>query len=358
MKMKQKLIFTNQVGEAIDALVAELGATGVTVITDTGAAEAVLPLLENDSQAVAGASRIVVEAGDEHKNLESLAGIWERLSASEATRSGVVVNIGGGMVGDMGGFAAATFKRGMKCINVPTTVLAAVDASVGGKTGINFNGMKNQIGVFAEPVASVISTVYFNTLPAQEILSGYAEMLKHALLEGDEMLAKLLNYSPVYPEFDSEALLPLLRESVQVKERVVSADLTEQGIRKALNLGHTVGHAFESLALSRKSPVPHGYAVAWGMVVELVLSHMALRFPSDKLHRFADYVLKNYGVFSIDCKDYPSLMAAMRQDKKNDSPDKINFTLLHDAGQPEIDCTVSEDDIKSALDIYRDLAGI
>lgn len=116
MKMKQKLIFTNQVGEAIDALVAELGATGVTVITDTGAAEAVLPLLENDSQAVAGASRIVVEAGDEHKNLESLAGIWERLSASEATRSGVVVNIGGGMVGDMGGFAAATFKRGMKCI--------------------------------------------------------------------------------------------------------------------------------------------------------------------------------------------------------------------------------------------------
>ena len=237
MKMKQKLIFTNQVGEAVDALVAELGATGVTVITDTGAAEAVLPLLENDSQAVAGATRIVVEAGDEHKNLESLAGIWERLSASEATRSGVVVNIGGGMVGDMGGFAAATFKRGMKCINVPTTVLAAVDASVGGKTGINFNGMKNQIGVFAEPVASVISTVYFNTLPVQEILSGYAEMLKHALLEGDEMLAKLLNYSPVYPEFDSEALLPLLRESVQVKERVVSADLTEQGIRKALIRG-------------------------------------------------------------------------------------------------------------------------
>ena len=119
-----------------------------------------------------------------------------------------------------------------------------------------------------------------------------------------------------------------------------------------------MGHAFESLALSRKSPVPHGYAVAWGMVVELVLSHMALRFPSDKLHRFADYVLKNYGVFSIDCKDYPALIAAMRQDKKNDSPDKINFTLLHDAGLPEIDCTVSEDDIKSALDIYRDLTGI
>lgn len=356
--MKQKLIFTNLVGEALDSLVSDMGSPAVVVIADTGSANAVLPYLESDSKAVASARRITVPSGDEHKTLDSLASIWQQLSDAEATRSTVVVNVGGGMIGDMGGFAAATFKRGMKCINVPTTLLAAVDASVGGKTAINFNGMKNQIGVFAEPEAAIISTVYFNTLPEQEILSGYAEMLKHGLLEGDSVLSKLLAYSPVYPTFDSEALLPLLRESVTVKEKIVSADLTEQGIRKALNLGHTVGHAFESLAMARKSPVPHGYAVAWGMIVELVLSHMVLGFPSDKLHRFASYVRTNYGVFDIDCKDYPALIAAMRQDKKNASPDKINFTLLADVGQPRTDSTASEDEIKSALDIYRDLGGI
>jgi len=356
--MKQKLIFTNNVGEAVDSLVDELGSPRVVVIADTGTARAVLPLLVNDSKAVGGARQIVVEAGDEHKNLESLAEIWRQLSAAEATRSTVVVNVGGGMVGDMGGFAAATFKRGMKCINVPTTLLAAVDASVGGKTAINFNGMKNQIGVFAEPLAAVISTIYFNTLPEQEILSGYAEMLKHALLESEAILTKLLNYSPVYPVFDSESLLPLLHESVLVKERIVSADLTEQGIRKALNLGHTVGHAFESMAMARKAPVPHGYAVAWGMVVELVLSHMQLQFPTEKLHRIADYVRKNYEVYGIDCEDYPALIASMRQDKKNASPERINFTLLHDAGRPEIDCTATVEDIQAALDIYRDLMGI
>lgn len=356
--MKQKLIFTNLVGEAIDTLVVELGSPAVVVIADTGTVRTVLPMLADDSKAVAGALQIVVEAGDEHKNLESLAEIWRQLSVAEATRSTVVVNVGGGMVGDMGGFAAATFKRGMRCINVPTTLLAAVDASVGGKTAINFNGMKNQVGVFAEPLAAIISTVFFNTLPEHEILSGYAEMLKHALLESDEMLRRLLKYNPVYPKFDPESLLPLVRESVMVKERIVSADLTEQGIRKALNLGHTVGHAFESFAMGRKSPVPHGYAVAWGTVVELVLSHLLLGFPSDKLHRFTAYVRENYGVFDIECKDYPTLIAAMRQDKKNASPDRINFTLLSDAGRPMIDRTASVEDIKTGLDIYRDLMGV
>lgn len=356
--MKQKLIFTNLVGEAIDTLVADLGSPAVVVISDTGTANAVLPVLVNDSQAVASAEKIIVPSGDEHKSIDSLTEIWQRLSELEATRSTVVINLGGGMVGDMGGFAAATFKRGMKCINVPTTLLAAVDASVGGKTAINFNGMKNQIGVFAEPVAAIISTVYFNTLPEQQILSGYAEMLKHALLESPEMLAKLLKFSPVYPMFDSEALLPLLEASVEVKRNIVEVDLTEQGIRKALNLGHTAGHAFESLAMARKSPVPHGYAVAWGLVTELILSHIKLGFPSETVHQFADYVRKNYGSFDIDCKDYPALIAAMRQDKKNATPDEINFTLLSAVGKPQIDCNATAEEIESALDLYRDLMGI
>lgn len=353
--MKQKLIFTNLVGDAIDTLVSELGNPTVAVVADTNTAQFVLPILLRDSKAVADAKVITVKSGDANKNLDELANIWRQLSAMEATRSTVVINLGGGVVSDMGGFAAATFKRGMRCINVPTTVLAAVDASVGGKTGINFNGLKNQIGTFTEPYAAIISTIFFNTLPEQQVLSGYAEMLKHGLLENKDILAKLLNYSPVYPVFDSASLLPLLEDSVMVKSRIVEQDLTEDGIRKALNFGHTVGHAIEAFAVKHQSPVPHGYAVAWGMIVSLVLSNIKLNFPSDTLHQFADYILKNYGAFPLTCEDYPELLAAMRQDKKNASPDEINFTLLAAVGEPKINCTITPDEIKAALDIYRDL---
>ena len=353
--MKQKLIFTNIVGEAIDDLIADLGNPQVAVVADTNTAQYVLPVLRNDSKAVAGATLITVKAGDDNKSIDELTGLWKALSNMEATRSTVVVNLGGGVVSDLGGFAAATFKRGMRCINVPTTLLAAVDASVGGKTAINFNGIKNQIGAFAEPEAAIISTIYFNTLPEQQLLSGYAEMLKHGLLDTDEVLAKLLTFSPVYPVFDSEALLPLLESSVLVKSKIVEQDFAETGTRKALNLGHTVGHALESFALAAHSPIPHGYAVAWGMVVELVLSHMEQGFASDTLHKFAAYILKNYGAFPLTCDDYDSVIADMRQDKKNDSPDNINFTLLKAVGDPVINCTVDVEKIKAAFDIYRDL---
>lgn len=356
--MKQKLIFTNLVGEALDGLVAELGNPQMAIVADTNTAQFVLPILQRDSQAAAGATVITVKSGDANKSLDELQGLWRHLSDMEATRKTVVVNLGGGVVGDMGGFAAATFKRGMRCINIPTTVLAAVDASVGGKTGINFNGLKNQIGAFYEPEAAIISTIFFNTLPQQEVLSGYAEMLKHGLLENPETLGKLLAYSPVYPVFDSAALLPLMQDSVLVKANIVDKDLKESGLRKVLNLGHTVGHAFEAFSYRRQSPIPHGYAVAWGLVVELVLSTMQAGFPSDVLHKFSDYVLRNYGAFEITCDDYGALLGAMRQDKKNASPDAINFTLLHAVGEPEIDMTATPEQISAALDIYRDLMHI
>lgn len=356
--MKQKLIFTNMVGQAIDALVGELGNPDVVVITDTGTKQAVMPLLVNDSEAVGTAKVITVPDGDENKNIGSLASIWQGLSDAKSTRRTVAVLVGGGMITDMGGFAAACFKRGMRCINVPTTLLGAVDASVGGKTAINFNGVKNQIGSFTEPEAAIISTLFFNTLPERQLLSGYAEMLKHALLENNEALSRVLRFSPVYPTFDSEALLPLLEQSVMVKKNIVDSDPTEQHLRKALNLGHTVGHAFESLAFARKAPIPHGYAVAWGLVAELVLSNMRLGFPSDTLHKVAAYIKENYGSFAIDCKDYPALIEAMRQDKKNASADEINFTLLKAVGNVQLDYTAGEAEIESALDIYRDLMGV
>lgn len=353
--MKEKIIFTNLVGEALDDLIESAGAPQVVIVADTNTAQYVLPVLSNESRTAASAKVITIPDGDANKNLESLASLWKQLSDMQATRKTLVVNLGGGVVSDLSGFAAASYKRGMRCVNIPTTVLAAVDASVGGKTGINFNGLKNQIGAFAEPEAVIISSIYFNTLPQQEILSGYAEMLKHGLLEDEATLGKLLAYSPVYPVFDSKAILPLIEASVGVKSRIVEQDPTEQGIRKALNLGHTIGHAFEAYSYARKSPIAHGYAVAWGLVAELVLSHMKLGFPSDTVHKVADYVLTNYGAFAIDCNDYPALIAAMRQDKKNAVADKINFTLLESVGHPQIDCTATEKEIGSALDIYRDL---
>ncbi|MDE6207315.1 MAG: 3-dehydroquinate synthase [Muribaculaceae bacterium] len=356
--MKQKLIFTNLVGEAIDGLIAELGNPQVAVVADTNTAALVLPILVNDSKAVADATVITIPAGDGSKSIEGLSELWQKLSDMEASRSTVVVNLGGGMIGDLGGFAAATYKRGLRCINVPTTLLAAVDASVGGKTAINFNGLKNQIGTFTEPVAAIISTIYFNTLSDQEILSGYAEMIKHALLEDDATLGKVLAFNPVSPLKNTVGLMPLLEASVDVKRRIVEEDLTEKGIRKALNFGHTIGHAFESFAAAAKSPIPHGYAVAWGMVAELVLSQMKKGFPSATLHSVAAYVRDNYGAFPITCDDYPALIASMRQDKKNASAEQINFTLLESTGHPVIDCTATPEEIGAALDIYRDLLGL
>ena len=353
--MDQKLIFTNIVGQAIDDLVESLGNPQVIVLTDVNTAQFVLPVLTADSKAVQGAHLIKVRSGEHYKTIEELSSIWNELQNVNATRQSVLINVGGGVISDMGGFAASTFKRGMRFINVPTTLLSAVDASVGGKTGINFNGFKNQIGTFSEPEAAIISTVYFNTLPAQELLSGYAEMIKHGLLEGKDMFDKLMKYSVQYPMFDSEALLPLLQQSVELKAKVVSEDLTEKGKRKVLNLGHTIAHAFESLGYNRKSPIPHGYAVAWGLVVEMILSNMIYGFSSEELHTFAAYVLKNYGAYDITCDDYPALLEAMRQDKKNTNPDEITFTLLKDFGQPEIDVVVKPEQITAALDIYRDL---
>lgn len=356
--MTQKLIFTNLVGKAIDTLAAELGNPAAYVISDVNTEKCVLPVLTEQSDTVAKARKITIKSGDFNKNLDSVQTVWKALHDAGARRTDIIINVGGGVVTDLGGFAAATFKRGMRVINVPTTLLGAVDASVGGKTGINFNGYKNEIGTFTEPLASIISTGFFVTLPQQELLSGYAEMLKHALLENREELATLLGYSVVYPIFDPDRLLTLIEKTVSVKTRIVEQDFLEAGARKALNLGHTAGHAFESLALSRQSPLPHGFAVAQGCVVALILSHMKLGFPSDTLHSFAQYVRTNYNAFDFNCDDYPALLKYMSGDKKNTASDTMNFTLLADVGDVHVDTPCTPDDVTAALDIYRDLMGI
>lgn len=344
----QKIHYTNDVTKAIKNLIDEMKPASVHIITDTNVGRDVLPRLALDYPVIS------VPPGDEHKNIITLSSIWSSLIVQKATRKSLVINIGGGVVTDMGGFASATFKRGVRFINVPTTLLSAVDAAVGGKTGINFDGFKNEIGAFAPADAVVISTVLFSTLPSSEMLSGYAEMLKHGLLSSAEDYNDLLTFDIL--NADLTRLLPLLEKSVKVKERIVDEDPREQGIRRALNLGHTAGHAFESMAISKGNPIPHGYAVAFGMLVEMILSHEIESFPSSELYRYAAYLKsQGYGFPDITCEDYPTLLSLMRHDKKNDTPDRINFTLLSSPGKVMIDRTASDSQILTALDIFRDM---
>lgn len=244
----ETIIFTNHVAQAVDEAVERMAPTSVFVIADVNTASFVLPRLQSESKAIGGAKVIMTKAGEMFKNIDTLAMIWKQLGDGGATGKSVVINLGGGVVTDMGAFAASTFKRGIPFINIPTTLLGAVDAAVGGKTGINFNSLKNEVGLFRQSELVVISTTFFRTLTSQELLAGYAEMIKHAVLTSKEMTDRLLGYDVT--AYDPDSLLALLQESVAVKCSFVNRDMEDKGVRRALNFGHTVAHAFEALAFS------------------------------------------------------------------------------------------------------------
>lgn len=319
------------------------------VLADNITERLCLPIVEK-FDCMRGAQKIVIGATDTNKSLESISHVWAELGRLGATRHSLMLNIGGGMVTDLGGFAASTFKRGIAYINVPTTLLAMVDASVGGKTGINFNGLKNEIGVFNNADCVILDTTFLKTMDAENIRSGYAEMLKHGLISNERMWAELIGFNLECP--DLILLGRMVGKSVAIKERIVAEDPTEKGIRKALNLGHTIGHAFESFAL-RHSPILHGYAVAYGLICELYLSTVKTGFPADKLRQTAGFINKHYGKLPISCNDYPSLLELMTHDKKNIG-DAINFTLLGSIGDIRINQTATKEEIMEALDFYRE----
>lgn len=228
-------------------------------------------------------------------------------------------------------------------------------ASVGGKTGINFNGLKNEIGSFAPADSVLIETEFLRSLDAQNFFSGYAEMLKHGLISNTAHWVELLDFNT--NNIDYAYLKNMVGRSVQVKEDIVEQDPFERGIRKALNLGHTAGHAFESLALAENRPVLHGYAVAWGIVCELYLSHLKVGFPKDKMRQTIQFIKENYGSFAFDCKQYEQLYAFMQHDKKNTSG-TVNFTLLKEIGDICINQTADKDTIFEMLDFYRECMGV
>ena len=336
---------TETLGKALDKCAYDK----LFVLTDEHTRELCLPLV--DTCLPAGRELITIAPGDCHKNLETLAYVWNELSNRKGTRRSLMLNLGGGMVTDLGGFAAATFKRGITYINIPTTLLAMVDASAGGKTGINFNGLKNEIGAFSPARFVLLDTEFLRSLDDENIRSGYAEMLKHGLISDTEHWAELLNFDPARPDYD--ALRSLVSRSVSIKERIVEQDPREKGIRKALNFGHTAGHAFESLALEQGQPRLHGYAVAWGIVCELYLSCLRTGFPKDKLRQTVQFIKETYGTFDFDCKQYDRLYEFMTHDKKNES-DAVNFTLLADVGNIRINQTAGRKEIFEMLDFYRE----
>lgn len=346
---QQRVILSQDLQQSLTDAIARCPHDRLFVLTDETTKECCLPVVK-DYPCMAGAQVITIKATDSHKDLESVSHVWTELQRGGATRHSLMVNLGGGMVTDLGGFAASTFKRGIQFINIPTTLLAMVDASVGGKTGVNFGGLKNEIGVFQNADSVILDTIFLRTLDEENLLSGYAEMLKHSLISDEKMWAEHLNYTPLTT--NNSPLSSMLAQSVAVKQRIVTEDPTEKGLRKALNLGHTAGHAFESLALER-NPVLHGYAVAWGLVVELYLSVVKCGFPTEQLHQTARFIKEHYGRMAISCDDYPRLLELMHHDKKNEGS-AINFTLLGGIGDIRINQTASEDDIKEALDFYRE----
>ena len=285
------------------------------------------------------------------KSIETVEQIWDFLFSQDLTRRGLLIAIGGGVLTDLAGFAASTYKRGIDYITVPTTLLSMVDAASGGKTGFNYHGLKNSIGVFAPPVETLIWPGWLKTLPPQQFLSGFGEMLKTGLIdEGvqvteDGLWERLLQYDLDTMPLDT--LTPLIEACVRAKEAIVAADPKEEGLRKVLNLGHTFGHALEEISLGT---MPHGYAVVYGLIAELYLSVTKLGCPKEPLQQLTQLMLHYYGRPQCKCSDRAQLIALMQQDKKNERAAEINCTLLRGVGSPVINQVISSDEANEAWD--------
>jgi 3-dehydroquinate synthase len=348
--VKQDVIIADNLERCLAEAIGKAEHDRLFVLTDTTTKQLCWPVVQ-DYAVMKDAIMITIQPTDEAKTLETLSTVWTSLQKGGATRHSLMVNLGGGMVTDLGGFAASTFKRGMAYINIPTTLLSQVDASVGGKTGINFGGLKNEIGVFNCASSVILSSTFLRTLDTENMLSGYAEMLKHGLLSSKENWAELLTFDITTPDYAT--LQNLVAKSVAIKEQIVKEDPTEKGIRKALNLGHTAGHAIESLALKEGRTILHGYAVAWGLLMELYLSARKCGFPAKEMHQMEAYIKEHYGKFLYECKHYETLYNFMSHDKKNQGGN-INFTLLGGIGDIRINQTASQDEIEEMLDYYRE----
>lgn len=334
----------------LEAYLQENKHSNIFIIVDTNTHEHCLSRFLPKLSSEVAIEVIEIEAGEINKNLETCSQVWQVLSDLGADRKSLMINLGGGVVTDLGGFVASCFKRGIAYINIPTTLLAMVDASVGGKTGVDLGSLKNQIGVINHSKMVLIDPSYLHTLPAKEMRSGLAEILKHGLISDEKYWNKVIALS----ELNLEDLEGIIRESVDIKEVVVTKDPNEKNLRKTLNFGHTLGHAIESFFLtnSEKKNLLHGEAVAIGMILALHISTALKDFPENKLTAITTKLLDLYGKVDFEQKDIEEIIELLKYDKKNEFG-KINFVLLEDIGKPVIDCLVPNEVIFNAFDFYR-----
>ena len=292
---------------------------------------------------------LVMEAGEEHKTLQTCENLWNQLSERGADRNSALINLGGGVVTDLGGFVACTFKRGIDFYNLPTTLLAMVDASVGGKTGIDLGALKNQIGIIEEPKQVLIDAQWLQTLPQEELRSGFAEMLKHGLISNKDYWEQLKSL----PKLEAATLAEFIKPSVAIKKQVVLEDPREKHLRKILNFGHTLGHAIESYYLTHpeKKRLLHGEAIAIGMVMEAYLGVSCCSFSNIAAEEIKKTFAQFYPPVEIDAQDREGILELLRHDKKNKAG-RVNFVLLKSIGVPEIDVEVPQELFTQAFEFY------
>jgi len=342
-------VFFDNTLQELQKFLNESNYSKIFFLTDRNTGEHCLPVLHNHLPDLLNYDIIEVDPGEENKNIDFCIGVWNMLLDFGADRNSLLINLGGGVVTDMGGFAASTFKRGIDFVQIPTTLLSQVDASIGGKTGIDLGKVKNIIGTFTQPQAVFISTEFLKTLDARQVVSGFAEVIKHGLIYDKDYFDRVKNIDP--ENITGEEIY----HSVKIKNAVVTEDPTEKGLRKILNFGHTIGHAIESYSLANdKDPLLHGEAIAVGMICEGYLSYKLNGLHIDELNHLVEVVRSIFPDYSYDGLIYPAVMEYMKNDKKNVGG-KIGFALLNTIGKCDYNIYASEDHITESLDFYYNL---
>ena len=344
-----QIYFDNSLQSLVD-VIAKKAYSKIFILTDEVTGSLCLPVLQAKLPNFDTFDIIEVPNGEENKTIDYCIGIWRMLLDFEADRNALLINLGGGVVTDMGSFAASTFKRGIDFLQIPTTLLSQVDASVGGKTGIDMDDVKNIIGTFAQPQAVIIATDFLKTLDQRQIVSGFAEVIKHGIIADLNFFNQIILLDK--PEQITEAQI---YHSIEIKNKVVLEDPFEKGIRKTLNYGHTIGHAIESWSLRNdKRPLLHGEAIAIGMICEAYLAKELIGLPESDLEIITQAFLKYFDHYQIKTGIEHDLLEIMQNDKKNIAG-KINFSLPNQIGNCLIDVFADETLIKESLNYYRDL---
>jgi 3-dehydroquinate synthase len=326
----------------------------IFILVDENTKEHCWPLLLSNNSAFKNAILIEIQSGEQHKNLSTCEKIWQLLFWHKADRNSLFINLGGGVIGDMGGFIASLYKRGIDFINFPTTLLAMVDATVGGKTGIDFLNFKNGIGLFQQPAHIFIHTGFLKTLSEIEILSGFAEIIKHALISPMPENWQTIKSINEINKISAAELQKIIEQSIKIKSNIVKNDYKETGERKVLNFGHTIGHAIESYALQLNNTIPHGYAIAWGIIAELQLAQQYCNMPNIEINEIEKYILTIYkNIFNIKFSS-EELKIYLENDKKNIG-NQISFSLLERIGKPTYNIYCNEQDVKKAINYLEEI---